>query len=112
MNDDAYERVEARIILESLGFDAERSNERSALVLLALLHLGPAEEWSEVSAPMLRTPLHAAPVRGCHARPAEPRRSQASGQLAQVVLSGPPAGIGGGPRVRKAELRIIAEVLP
>ncbi len=34
MNIEANERVEeARFILEGLGFDAERSNERSALVL-------------------------------------------------------------------------------
>jgi hypothetical protein len=34
VKDEAHDRVEdTRIILESLGFDAERSNERSALVL-------------------------------------------------------------------------------
>lgn len=56
MNEDAYARVEdARLILESFGFDAERSNERSALVLLALLQLGPLDEWPGASAPMLGT---------------------------------------------------------
>lgn len=53
---DAYERVEdARIILETLGMDAERSNERSALVLLALLRLSPNESWTETANPMLGT---------------------------------------------------------
>ena len=47
LNDAAHERVEeARIVLETLGMDAERSNERSALVLLALLRLTPSEAWS------------------------------------------------------------------
>ena len=35
--------------------DAERSNERSALVLLALLRLTPAESWAEAANPMLGT---------------------------------------------------------
>lgn len=52
----AYERVEdARIVLETLGMDAERSNERSALVLLALLRLTPTESWTETANPMLGT---------------------------------------------------------
>ncbi len=56
MNERADERVEdARIILESLGFDAERSNERSAMVLLALLELSHDTDWSEAAAPMLGT---------------------------------------------------------
>lgn len=56
LNDAARERVEdARIILETLGMDAERSNERSALVLLALLKLTPSESWTEVANPMLGT---------------------------------------------------------
>lgn len=56
MSDAAYERVEeARIILETLGMDAERSNERSALVLLALLRLTPTEPWAEAANPMLGT---------------------------------------------------------
>ena len=42
MNEQAYSRVEdARFLLESFGLDQERSNERSAYVLLALLHLSP-----------------------------------------------------------------------
>lgn len=56
MNDDGYSQVEeARIVLETLGFDAERSNERSALVLLALLKLRPMDAWSKASAPSLGT---------------------------------------------------------
>lgn len=56
MNERTHERIEdARFILESLGFDAERSNERSAMVLLALLRLGQDTEWSEAAAPMLGT---------------------------------------------------------
>ncbi|WP_198156275.1 BsuBI/PstI family type II restriction endonuclease [Thermobifida cellulosilytica] len=47
--------AEARTILSLLGFDSERSNERSALVLLALLELGPDAEWHEAERPMLRT---------------------------------------------------------
>lgn len=54
--DAAYERVEdARVILETLGMDAERSNERSALVLLALLGLTQAETWADAANPMLGT---------------------------------------------------------
>ncbi|WP_294179972.1 BsuBI/PstI family type II restriction endonuclease [uncultured Schumannella sp.] len=56
LNRAAHERVEdSRIILESLGMDAERSNERSALVLLALVGLTPSESWTEVANPMLGT---------------------------------------------------------
>ena len=56
LSNDAYERVEdARIVLGTLGMDAERSNERSALVLLALLRLTPAESWAEAANPMLGT---------------------------------------------------------
>lgn len=52
----AYARVEdARIVLETLGMDAERSNERSALVLLALLRLAPTDSWSESANPMMGT---------------------------------------------------------
>lgn len=52
----SHEQVqEARLVLESLGFDAERSNERSALVLLALLQLRPSQPWSEATAPLLGT---------------------------------------------------------
>jgi adenine-specific DNA-methyltransferase len=46
---------EARDLLRALNFDAERSNERSALVLLALLKLRPNQPWAEASSPLLRT---------------------------------------------------------
>ena len=56
LNEAAFEYVEdARIVLETLGMDAERSNERSALVLLALLRLTPSESWAEAANPMLGT---------------------------------------------------------
>jgi type II restriction enzyme len=56
VNKKAADRVEdARIILESLGFDAERSNERSALVLLSLLHLSPNDLWQDAQAALLGT---------------------------------------------------------
>ena len=56
MNDAAHVRVdEARILLEVLGFDQERSNERSALVLLALAHLTATDRWSTATAPMVGT---------------------------------------------------------
>lgn len=47
--------VEARALLQALNFDAERSNERSALVLLALLGLDPDSDWSAAANPMMRT---------------------------------------------------------
>lgn len=46
--------AEARRLLAALGMDAERSNERSALTLLALLRLRPEDSWSEAANPMLR----------------------------------------------------------
>ena len=56
LSETAHERAEdARIVLETLGMDAERSNERSALVLLALLRLTPSESWAEAANPMLGT---------------------------------------------------------
>jgi BsuBI/PstI restriction endonuclease domain/BsuBI/PstI restriction endonuclease HTH domain len=46
---------QARQLLVLFGMDAERSNERSALTLLALLHLMPEGDWSAASNPMLGT---------------------------------------------------------
>lgn len=46
---------EAQQMLADMNFDAERYNERSALVLLALLGLGPGDDWRDAEAPMLRT---------------------------------------------------------
>lgn len=45
----------ARRALELLNFDAERTNERSALVLLALLKLAPDQDWVDATNPRLRT---------------------------------------------------------
>lgn len=53
-SDEAYARIEdVRVILRDLGMDAERSNERSALVLLSLLRLQPTTPWNEAVNPML-----------------------------------------------------------
>lgn len=46
---------ECQWLLRNLGFDRERYNERSALVLLALLGLRPGDPWSESEARLLRT---------------------------------------------------------
>lgn len=46
---------EAREILTALGMDEERSNERSARILLALLQLRPGDPWVNAENPMLRT---------------------------------------------------------
>lgn len=51
----SYKTDQARRLLALFGMDNERSNERSALTLLALLHLGPADDWSEASNPTLGT---------------------------------------------------------
>jgi hypothetical protein len=45
----------ARRVLSLLNFDGERSNERSALVLLALLGLKPDARWADADNPALRT---------------------------------------------------------
>lgn len=45
----------AKDALTQLEFDKERTNERSALVLLALLDLKPSGSWAKAKAPMLRT---------------------------------------------------------
>ena len=45
----------ARLVLRQMNFDAERSNERSALVLLALLGLTPDSQWAEARNPLMRT---------------------------------------------------------
>lgn len=47
--------AEARKMLVSLGFDRERTNQRSALTLLALLHLRRDAQWSEATTPLLGT---------------------------------------------------------
>lgn len=56
LTDAGHDQVEnARIVLETLGMDAERSNERSGLVLLALAGLTPGETWDHAANPMLGT---------------------------------------------------------
>lgn len=56
MVDVALARIaEARQILQDLNFDTERSNVRSALVLLALVDLGPMGSWLDSRDPMVRT---------------------------------------------------------
>ncbi len=45
---------EAQSILQALNFDSERYNERSALVLLALLDLPPDRDWRQSTSPLLR----------------------------------------------------------
>jgi adenine-specific DNA-methyltransferase len=47
--------TEAQQVLVKLNFDPERANERSALVLLALLGLGPSSPWASSNNPSLRT---------------------------------------------------------
>lgn len=51
----AHQINKAREVLTRLNFDSERSNERSALVLLALLGLRPDSSWEEARSPLLRT---------------------------------------------------------
>jgi hypothetical protein len=46
---------EARDLLEAFGMDAERSNERSALVLVSLLGLRPSDPWTAAANPLLGT---------------------------------------------------------
>lgn len=45
--------AQARSILEALGFDAQRINDRSALTLLALVNVQPATPWANASSPMI-----------------------------------------------------------
>lgn len=44
---------EARELLNRMGFDEQRSNERSAYVLLALMALGPEKPWDQAQMPVL-----------------------------------------------------------
>ncbi|WP_433661135.1 BsuBI/PstI family type II restriction endonuclease [Nocardia sp. CA-128927] len=46
---------QASLLLEALGMDSERCNERSALTLLALLHLQQDDDWADAANPMLGT---------------------------------------------------------
>lgn len=50
LSPEALSRVEeARTVLRAIGFDKSRSNHRSALVLLALLDLGPEDGWQNAT---------------------------------------------------------------
>lgn len=56
MTDPLADRIaQAQQVLRDLNFDTERCNERSALVLLALLGLRPDAGWESARSPMLRT---------------------------------------------------------
>lgn len=57
MSDSALDRrvAEAQHALALFNFDREQTNERSALVLLALLALRPGSAWSDAANPLLRT---------------------------------------------------------
>lgn len=56
MNDAILDRIiEAQEVLAELGFDRERTNERSALTLLALLGLAPETPWDEAVSPLMTT---------------------------------------------------------
>lgn len=51
---EASNRIETTIeILKKLGLPKAQQNERSALTLLALLDLGPEDDWTDATAPML-----------------------------------------------------------
>jgi len=47
--------LEAREVLARLGFDGDRRNDRSAVVLLALADLDQDRPWAEACAPLVRT---------------------------------------------------------
>ncbi|MCP3998464.1 MAG: restriction endonuclease [bacterium] len=49
------EKEHASELLKILGFDLERQNDRSALVLLALLNLAPGNAWDAATNPLMRT---------------------------------------------------------
>lgn len=46
---------EAEDLLEQLGMDRERSNERSAMTFLALAHVGPDQDWQDATNEMYTT---------------------------------------------------------
>ncbi len=64
--------AEAQHALALLNFDRERTNERSALVLLALLGLRPSLPWSTADNPRLRTVELMAWLRECYGRDYKP----------------------------------------
>jgi hypothetical protein len=87
----AAQIAEARLMLREFGFDPERSNERSALVLLALLHMTPEMEWAQATAPMLRTVEIMEWIRAHYERDYKPNtretiRRQTLHQFAEAML--------------------------
>ena len=46
---------QAQDLLDQLGFDSERTNERSAMVFLALLRLNEGNTWDQAQNPLLGT---------------------------------------------------------
>ena len=64
--------AEAQQALRELNFDNERTNERSALTLLALLQLGPRTPWRRAQAPRLRTVEIMESIREVHGRDYKP----------------------------------------
>ncbi len=64
--------AEARTVLDVLGFEREQTNERSALVLLALLGMTPEMPWSSATNPILRTLEIMAWIREHYARDYKP----------------------------------------
>lgn len=102
--------AEARAVLAKLGFPAAQTNERSALVLLALLDLRANRRWAKASGAQLwRTveimqwlrdhyakdykpstrddpPPDTAPVHRCRTGPLQPRRPRARRQLRPQLL--------------------------
>ncbi len=63
---------QAMEFLKQLGFDAERSNDRSALVALALLGLKAGEGWETATNPLMRTVEIMAWIRDHYARDYKP----------------------------------------
>jgi hypothetical protein len=64
--------TEAEHVLTLLNFDQERTNRRSALVLLAILALRPSSRWSEAKSPRLRTVEIMAWLRECYGQNYKP----------------------------------------
>lgn len=92
MNGVVAQRIgEAQRLLKQLGFDAERSNERSARVLLGLLALKPDDPWTRATSPMVRTVDIMAWIRNHYAHDYKPNtretiRRQTLHQFAEALL--------------------------
>ena len=67
MSESAAERIaEAQFLLSALGFDRERTNERSALVLLSLVGIAPDTNWVDAGNPLLGTRAIMNWIRDCY----------------------------------------------